>query len=185
MSILDIDLAIVKFFNQPFSVPLNYLFIFIIYSVYGFLIFLVYYFFKAKQNNKLFHLFFTAVIGYILVVSLKFLFARTDLGLLLGRLGNLRPYDVDPTINVIFKKSDPAFPSSHAFISFLAFYFLPKRFYKFRYLFAFYLLFLIPFASMYTGVHYPSDLVAGAILGIIIPRTISERTTNKFVNIFR
>ncbi|MDI6798442.1 MAG: phosphatase PAP2 family protein [Candidatus Aenigmarchaeota archaeon] len=179
--LLNIDLTVVKLLNQQFLAPLNYLLIFVIYSVYGFLIFLVYFFFKTKKSNKLSHLFFTSVLGYVLVVSLKFLFARTDLGLLLGRPGNLRPYDVDPTINVIFKKTDPAFPSSHAFIAFLSFYFLPKKF-RFKCLFAAYLLFLIPLASMCTGVHYPSDVIAGAVLGIIIPRIISEKITSRFVN---
>ena len=143
MNLLDIDLAIVKAINQPFSVELNYFFIFIIYSVYGFLIFLAYYFFKTKQNNKLFHLFSASIIGYIIVASLKILFASTDMGsLLLGRPGNLRPYDVDPAINVVFKKTDAAFPSSHAFIAFCAFYFIPDKFSKFKYLLAVYLLIL-------------------------------------------
>lgn len=183
MSITDIDLVVLRFVNQYFNTSLGYLAVFIIYSVYFYLIYLAYHLFKSKQNDKLFHLFVAGALGFVLVYFLKYLFALTPLGgLLLGRPGNLRPSDFDTTISTIFGKSDPAFPSSHAFIAYFCFYFLPKKFPKWlRYMLSIYLLVLIPFSLLYAGIHYPSDIIVGAVIGIAMPRIISEKTAGSIL----
>jgi undecaprenyl-diphosphatase len=175
MSFAELDLEIVKFFNSNFSIHLAYLSIFTIYSVYIYLIYVAYDLFKSKKHKKLFHLFVVSVVGYLFVVSLKYL------------VGRERPYEVDPTINVVFKKTDPSFPSSHAFIAYLSFYFIPESFPNWlKKLSIIYLLILIPLSSLYSGVHFPSDLIVGAFLGLIFPRILTEKISSKILErIFR
>lgn len=170
MSLLDTDLLILKFFNQPFLQDLNILFIFLVFLVYPYLIFLLYYYFKTKNNRKLFHLIIASILGYFFVIALKFLINRP------------RPYETFSDINATLLKIDPSFPSSHAFLAFLLTYFIPRKFSKaFFSLSILYLVLLIPMASMYIGVHYPSDLLVGALIGLIFPRLISENLSSKIL----
>jgi undecaprenyl-diphosphatase len=170
MNFAELDLEIVKLFNSNFFIFLAYLSIFIIYSVYIYLIYVAYDLFKSKKYKKLFHLFVVAVVGYLFVVSLKYL------------VGRERPYEVDPEINVVFKKTDPSFPSSHAFIAYLSFYFIPENFPNWlKKLSMIYLLILIPLSSLYSGVHFPSDLIVGALLGLIFPKILTEKTSSKIL----
>lgn len=175
MSFTDIDLEVVRFFNVYFSIYLAYFSIFIIYSVYIYLISISYILFKIKRHNKLFHLFTVAAIGYILILSLKYL------------VGRPRPYEADPSINVVFKKTDPSFPSSHAFISYLSFFFIPESLPKWlKHILIIYLLVLIPISSLYSGVHYPSDLIVGALIGLILPGVLTEKISTRILEkIFR
>lgn len=166
MNLFDLDIIILKFFNQPFLFYLNFSFIFIIYSVYGYLVLLMYICFKSNDKKTLRRIILSALIGIILVNALKY------------SVGRPRPYESYPEINKILVRADPSFPSSHVFISFLCFSFLPKKFKLFKRLSIIYLLFLIPIGSMYTGVHYPSDVLVGAIIGLVIPKLISEKIVN-------
>jgi hypothetical protein len=43
----------------------------------------------------------------------------------------------------------------------------------------FYLIILIPFSVMYAGVHYPSDVFFGAMIGLLLPRIVSESVARK------
>ncbi|MEM5883091.1 MAG: phosphatase PAP2 family protein [Candidatus Aenigmatarchaeota archaeon] len=171
MNLSELDLEIVKFLNSNFfSVYLVYLAIFIIYSVYVYLIYVAFDLFRTKKHKKLFHLFVVAVIGYIFVVSLKYL------------VGRERPYDASQEINVVFKKADPSFPSSHAFIAYLSFFFIPESFPSWlKKLSTIYLLVLIPLSSIYSGVHYPSDVIVGSLIGLIFPRVLTEKTSSKIL----
>jgi len=164
MNLNDLDLAVVRYVNAPFSPELAYLAIGIIYSVYAYLIILAYFFFRKRRSKRLFHLFVTAVIGYIFVASLKFIISRP------------RPYEAHQEIRTVFTKVDPSFPSSHAFIAYLSFCFIPKEVKgRLKHLLILYLLVLIPLSLLYVGVHYPSDVIVGALIGLIIPRLISEK----------
>jgi membrane-associated phospholipid phosphatase len=44
-----------------------------------------------------------------------------------------------------------------------------------------YLLILIPLSSLYSGVHFPSDLIVGALLGLIFPKILTEKTSSKIL----
>ncbi len=77
--------------------------------------------------------------------------------------------DVLNQIPVMFfgHASTYSFPSGHATLAFTAAYILSKkhkRWAKFYYILAF----LIAFSRIYLGYHYPSDVVTGAILGLVI-----------------
>ena len=82
--------------------------------------------------------------GYMLALSLV-------LGLLIGNLtlkpliARVRPYDANPDfVLLIDRLSDYSFPSGHALV----------------------LALLIAFSRLYLYVHYPSDVLAGALLGV-------------------
>ncbi len=95
------------------------------------------------------------------------------LGLVVGNLGlknlfaRVRPYDVKHGVNLLIEKlSDYSFPSGHTrccFESGMAMYLCDKRFGKV----AFVLGGLIGFSRMYLYVHYPTDVLAGALLGLL------------------
>jgi len=173
MIFFDLDLAILKFINQPFVNEINFFFIIVVYSVYAFLIYLFFYYYKTKQHDKLIHLLITSLVGIVFVNILKYSINRP------------RPYESSSEIKNILRKTDPSFPSAHTAISFLSFQFVPSTKSKIlKALTSFYLLFLIPFGSMYIGIHYPSDILVGAVIGFLMPKIVSEKFSNKVASRF-
>lgn len=84
-------------------------------------------------------------------------------------VGRIRPYEVVEGLQVLIAKpSDYSFPSGHAMCSFAAaivyFRHQPRRLGVPMMVLAF----LISFSRLYVGVHYPSDVILGAILGTVI-----------------
>jgi membrane-associated phospholipid phosphatase len=130
---------------------------------------LFYFFLTKKQKPKFVQFAITLMIGYLLIVSLKYF------------IGRPRPYQTYPEISRAIEKTDPSFPSTHAFFASLCFSFIPKKFRKFIYLLALYLLVLIPFGLIYTGVHYFSDIVVGAAIGLLMPKIFSENFSAKLI----
>ncbi|MCB0540938.1 MAG: phosphatase PAP2 family protein, partial [Bacteroidetes bacterium] len=88
----------------------------------------------------------------------------------------IRPCDLEPFawhINLVLTKCSGAFsfPSSHAANHFALGSFLALVFYKKLKWLSYLLLFwasLICFAQIYVGVHFPSDVLGGAVLGGLI-----------------
>jgi len=162
------EIAILKMFNQPFSVSFNMVFMVLIYFIYPMLITFAFYFLRKKQNVKFSHLVLSAILGYLFVLGLKYYFDRP------------RPYETYTSLPKIFEKVDPSFPSAHTFLSFLMLSFIPAETPKWlKYILATYLFALVPVSVMYAGVHYPSDVLAGALLGILMPKIISEKISKK------
>jgi len=77
----------------------------------------------------------------------------------------LRPCSVLPdVITPIDCRGSFSFPSNHALNNFAAATFLWRLFPKFKWVF-FITAFLIALSRVYLGLHYPSDIVTGAIMG--------------------
>lgn len=93
-------------------------------------------------------------------------------------IGRVRPCDVNPAVQLLISRpSDPSFPSGHTGSSFAAAFAL--FFGKNRlWIPAVILAALIGFTRLYLYVHYPSDVLAGALLGILLG-WLGNALTNK------
>lgn len=83
-------------------------------------------------------------------------------------VARVRPYDVNTAIAILIKKPlDFSFPSGHTAASFAAMtaLFLAKM--KKAWIAALILAVLIAFSRLYFYVHYPTDVLGGAIVGIL------------------
>ena len=87
-------------------------------------------------------------------------------GLIKPIVARTRPYEVNSAVSLLISKPlDYSFPSGHTAISFTVvsvLYFLRTKKY---WILAFILASLIAFSRMYLYVHYPTDVLAGAIVG--------------------
>ncbi len=93
-------------------------------------------------------------------------------GILKNLIARTRPYDVANPIRsrsnlLIAPPSDYSFPSGHTLASFEAATALFKDHTVYGF-FAFVLALLIAFSRIYLQVHYPSDVLGGAILGFLL-----------------
>lgn len=84
-----------------------------------------------------------------------------------NRVRPCQAFEALGTVNMLIgMKTSPSFPSSHAANSFAAAaffaHFYPKRQWLYYTLAA-----LVAFSRVYVGVHYPLDVLAGALLGFI------------------
>jgi len=99
-----------------------------------------------------------------LAVILGFLIGNLTLKPLIARV---RPYDAISGIQLLIaKQPDFSFPSGHTLVSFECAMTLVFCRNRFRYL-AVILAVLIAFSRLYLFVHYPTDVLGGAILGTI------------------
>jgi len=119
-------------------------------------------------------------IALMLIMSPKYrkngiaLVASLIMCLLIGNLilkpliGRIRPCDVNVAVQLLINRPlDASFPSGHAMSSFAAattIFYLNKKMGAGAFLLAG----AISFSRMYLYVHYPTDIVAGALIGIAI-----------------
>lgn len=113
--------------------------------------------FKKTRRTGLITMF--SMLGSLVVINLliKNMVART------------RPYDVvDGLTRIIGIQKDFSFPSGHAGHSFAAaiviFVLMPRKYG----ISALIIATLISFSRLYVGVHYPSDVIAGAVIGTFV-----------------
>ena len=113
--------------------------------------------FSKKRELKILGLIIMSglTINYYIVSGLKTLVARP------------RPFLVLPDVLLLAAEKSMSFPSNHAATAFMAATALTAYFKKYAvilYLFAL----AIAVSRVYMGVHYPSDIAAGAVIGIAI-----------------
>lgn len=175
MNITSTELSILEFFYnkvpQIFDLPL----VILLYSVYGLLVIILYVYYKNKIKDDFIRLSASLIVGELIVYAIKFLVHRS------------RPYETYSSIfQPLFYKSDPSFPSSHAFVSVLSLQFLPNNFPKIvRYVLTAYLL-LVTLSPVILSIHYPTDVLAGAVLGLLTPRIMTKERSHKVAeNLFK
>lgn len=106
--------------------------------------------------------------GLLVLVSMVLTYLFNNL-LLKELIDRSRPYDViDNVQRLIEKQRDPSFPSGHSASSFAAamciYLNAPKKYG----IPAMFLALLMALSRLYVGVHYPGDVVAGAIVGSLM-----------------
>jgi len=122
--------------------------------------------------------------GWYIIGMLLFTFAMGDLmasRLIKPALLRLRPCNEPALVNEIIQRvpcgSGYSFPSAHATNHFALAVFLIMIFHK-RWKpvlpLGLFWAFIISFAQVYVGVHYPVDVITGALLGTIIGLTTSK-----------
>jgi undecaprenyl-diphosphatase len=98
-------------------------------------------------------LWISGFIGFIASNFLKFLFTRAR-----------------PNLSSLIPVYTNSFPSSHATVVFAILPLLNKKFKKFWIVFSI----LVVLSRLYVGVHYPSDLLGGVLLGLIIGYSVKK-----------
>ena len=124
---------------------------------------MLFYFFGGKFGRKVAILGLTAlIVSNILVIMLKYVIAEP------------RPFLALPNVDLLTPESGSSFPSGHTASSFTAATVIGLKYYKRskgkHWLIYPLLIFavIVGFSRIYIGVHYPYDVIFGAILGVII-----------------
>lgn len=142
-------LRTIHFIENPFLDYISYLFINMIPVLIIFFITLIIRLANKKKLEWVFPFFLSIGITYIITYILKFIFARP------------RP---NSTELFLFNLPDYSFPSAHAAVAFAMLPMLNKEHPKQKIIWIIFVS-LIAFSRIYIGVHYLSDVVAGALIG--------------------
>lgn len=110
----------------------------------------------------------TRRIGITSAVALIITFLTVNLGIK-NIVARVRPYEViDGLTNLVEKQHDFSFPSGHAAHAFavgvVIFIMMPKKIGVPVLIISI----LMAYSRLYIGVHYPTDVIAGAIIGTVI-----------------
>lgn len=122
-------------------------------------------FFLKKKGARSFGilLFISLFISYGIVFVLKAWIAR------------LRPEFIFPAVHALVHERGFSFPSGHTTNAFMTATLL-SRYIK-RFYFFYIIAVTIGFSRIYLGVHFPSDVVAGAVIGTFLGYSILRVTT--------
>ena len=106
--------------------------------------------------------------GIICIMGLLGTLLFTNL-ILKNMVARIRPYEVIPGLELLIEKQkDFSFPSGHSAASFIIAEIIYHCFHGWSGIVALVLAALMAFSRLYVGVHYPSDVLAGALLGLLI-----------------
>ena len=148
-------------------------------SHYAFILFIILSWIITKQRKVLRYLILLYAIQSTVIYSLKFLIQRQRPFLFLEIASKLSkgPGEI----------LDPSFPSAHADFSFMMATLLAAWFPRYWIIF-FVVAVFVSWTRIYLGVHYPTDVIVGAILGYGITRVyiffcLSRRDERKSNNI--
>lgn len=184
----SIDLTVFYFFNHTISLPVLDKFFSIITSVnnwyIAYVILLGISWTKGGLRGKI------AVVGVILLIV-----ASDQTGYRILKEFFARPRPCDVLIDVITPLGCTgtfSFPSNHSLNNFAAAFFFYKLFPKLKWV-LFITASLVAISRVYLGLHYPSDIIGGALIGIFFgyifshlalftERKFLERRTQKDIN---
>lgn len=157
----SIDLNILYFFNRTISNPAFDKFFSLITNVQNwyiaYIILLSITFFKGGRLGKI------SIVGILLLITVSDQFGYR---ILKDSIGRLRPCEVLTDLNLPTGCTGTfSFPSNHALNNFAAATFFAMLFPKYK-IILFVAAILVAFSRVYLGLHYPSDLLGGALIGI-------------------
>lgn len=109
----------------------------------------------------------TRKVGGMCALSLIFSLIFTNV-LIKPFAARVRPYDAIHALTILVEKPhDFSFPSGHSSAAFATAWVMFRRLPKKAGIPALVYAFLIAFSRLYVGVHYPSDVIGGIVLGIL------------------
>jgi undecaprenyl-diphosphatase len=157
-----IDLNIFYFFNHNLSIPVLDKFFSLITSVnnwyIAYIILLLIAFIKGGRTGRI------TAIGVLILIAIT---DQVSSNILKDLVHRVRPCMVLPdAITPIGCTGTYSFPSNHAFNNFAAATFISRFFPKMKWA-LFITAVLIAVSRIYLGLHYPTDVLGGAIFGII------------------
>jgi len=158
----SIDLTIFYFFNHTISTGFFDNFFSIITNVnnwyIAYLILLGILYFKGGRTGKI------AVLGIIILITVT---DQTGYKLLKEFFERARPCNaLSDVLTPLGCTGSYSFPSNHAINNFAAAAFFSMLFPKYK-IILFVSAFLVAISRVYLGLHYPSDIIAGAAIGMI------------------
>ena len=180
----SIDLSVFYFINHTISNPIFDKFFPFITNVknwyIAYIILLAILFIKGGQIGKI------ASFGIILLVITS---DQISSHLLKSLFERIRPCNALEDVNLLISSTRSfSFPSSHAVNNFAVAFYFYKLFPKLKWT-LFIIAGLIAISRPYVGVHYPSDILSGSIIGIgigylfaTLTLRINERIMNKNEN---
>lgn len=117
--------------------------------------------------------------GVFMLICLALAFVVNDLAIK-PLIARIRPYDLCGELSILVRpETSFSFPSGHTNISFAAAYALTRAFGK-KGAWAYLPAALIAFSRCYVGVHYPTDVLAGMIVGTLCA-ALAWYLANRFI----
>ncbi len=158
-----IDVTLFYFINQNLANPVfDKFFVFITDVKHWLLLYIFLWLMLLTKGNK------TDKINAIVLVLLLIVSDQVSSHLLKNFFGRLRPCNALENVRLLVSCSHSfSMPSSHAFNNFAVATYLSVFYRKYAKIF-FTIAVLIAFSRPYVGVHYPSDILVGAVLGFLL-----------------
>ena len=162
------DILLLKLFNRSFANPLfDFVFPFITDSSNWLLPLIVFFFYLFRDDWR------RALKAFLIAVVCLVLTDAVAAQIIKPVVGRIRPSHelVDMIRLLVGRGGKYSFPSNHAANS-MAFAIITGFFYPQMRRWLFIIPILVGFSRVYVGVHYPSDVIAGAFFGFIIANFI-------------
>ena len=166
-----LDLSIFYFINHTISNPIfDKFFPFITNVKHWYIAYIILWAILLIKGGKIGKI---ASVGIILLVATS---DQISSNLLKNYFERIRPCNALDDVNLLINGTRSfSFPSSHAVNNFAVAFYFYKLYPKLKWI-LFITAFLVAFSRPYVGVHYPSDILFGSIIGIAIGYIYSALT---------